>query len=289
MHYEGRIIRPPNEAHSILIQATVACSHNACAFCGAYATERFRIKDEETVFADVDFAARHCTRQRRVFLCGGDALALPMDRLDRLLGRIRQRLPWVTRVSSYASAKSLLGKSGEDLARLKGLGLTTVHMGLESGDGELLARMNKDADPEDMLREGRKAMDAGMKLAVTVIVGLAGIEDWERHATLTGELLTEMAPDQAAALTLMAVPGTRLWRWIQEGSFQVPNAQGMLRELRLLLEHCRMPRGMFLANHASNHMPLKLRMPRDRGAGLELLDAALAGYVPLRPERTRRL
>lgn len=289
MHYEGNIIRPPSEADSILLQVTVGCSHNRCAFCGAYTGERFRIKDEATVFSDIDFAARHMPMLRRLFLCDGDAMVLPMERLRAILTRIRERLPQVARVGSYASARSLRGKSLEDLAELRSLGLSMVYMGLESGDDELLARMGKKSCVADILDKARLVREAGMKLSVTVIAGLGGSDGWQRHARLTGEALTAMQPDQAASLSLIPVPGTPLWDWVAAGSFSLPQGLDMVRELRMTLEHTNMERGLFLADHASNHVPLRLRMPRDKARGLELLDAALAGERPIKAERARRL
>ena len=295
LHYEGTIIRPPSEADSILLQVAAGCPHNTCAFCGAYRGQRHRITAEPIVFEDIDFASRHMGHVRRVFLCGGDAMALPAKRLARVLGRIRERLPLVARTSLYASAASLARKTPDELAGLAAMGLSTLYMGLESGDGELLRAMGKHASPEDMLREARKARQSRLKLSVSLIVGLAGTDGycghggWERHARLTGELLSAMRPDQAAALCLMPVPGTRLYEDIQAGRFTLPDSTAMLRELRMILEHTRMDRGLFLADHASNHLPLKLRLPKDKERGLALLDAALAGKLDLRPESSRRL
>lgn len=289
MQYEGDIIRPPSEADSILLQVTTGCSHNGCAFCGAYLGRRFRIKEKATIMADVEFAARHMGGHRRVFLCDGDALAAPQEFLTGILARIRERLPRVTRVAAYASGKSLRGKSLDELRELRGLGLSMVYMGLESGDDALLARMGKGSNVAEMLLQADKARRAGMKLSATVIVGLAGREGSERHARLTGEALTAMAPDHAAALTLILVPGTPLWADMQAGRFALPDGPGMVHELRLLLEHTTLAKGLFLADHASNHVPLTLRLPKDKAWGLAQLDAAIAGHTPLKPERARRL
>lgn len=289
MDYIGDIIRPPAEGDSILLQVTVGCSHNACAFCPAYKAKSFAFKDLAKVRADLDWAAARMPDNRRLFLCDGDALVMPMDRLREILAAIREKLPRVARVSTYANAKSLARKTGNELRELAALGLSTLHLGLESGHDPTLARMNKWGDSAAMLREAQKAMDAGLKLAVTVLLGLGGVEDSRAHAEATGRLLTAMAPHQAAALTLMVVPGTPLWDQQQAGRFTLPDSQGMLAELRTLLAHTRMPRGLFLANHASNYLPFKLRMPRDRDAALRLLDDALSGRVGLRPEWSRGL
>lgn len=289
MHHEGNIIRPPSEADSILLEVCVGCPRNACAFCGAYQADRFRVKDEATVFADIDYAARRLTRQRRVFLCGGDAMVMPFARLERILSRLLEAMPRLTRVSAYASAASIAAKSPDELARLRAMGLAMVHMGLESGDDSVLSRMNKGVTTAQMLAAARKAREAGMKLSVTVIVGLAGTEGWREHARLTGEALTAMDPDHAAALCLIPVPGTPLWEDVRTGRFTLHDARGMAMELREMLAHTGMTGGLFLADHASNYVPLKLRMPRDRQAGLALLDAALAGERPFKPERARGL
>lgn len=289
MDYIGDIIRPPAEGDSILLQVTVGCSHNKCAFCPAYKSKKFAFKDLAQVRADLDWAAARMGDNRRLFLCDGDALVMPMERLREILLAIREKLPRVARVSTYGSAKSLARKSAGELRELAALGLSTLHLGLESGHDPTLARMNKWGDSAAMLREAEKAVAAGLRLAVTVLLGLGGTRDSQPHAEATGRLLTAMAPHQAAALTLMVVPDTPLWDQQQAGRFTLPDSQGMLAELRTLLTHARMPRGLFLANHASNYLPLKLRMPRDRDAALRLLDDALAGRVGLRPEWSRGL
>ena len=136
MHYVGNIFRPPSEANSILLQVTTGCSHNKCSFCGMYKDARFSIKDEAMIDEDLAFAARHCRRQHRLFLCDGDALIIPQPRLVAILQAIRDRLPWVTRVGAYANTKGIRRKSPEELAQLRALGLHILYMGLESGDDD---------------------------------------------------------------------------------------------------------------------------------------------------------
>ena len=195
MHYEGTIIRPPSEAGSILLQVTVGCSRNRCTFCGTYAGERFRIKPEEVVRADIDYAATRFRRQRRVFLCDGDALVLPQERLVRILRAIRERLPWVTRVGAYANAKSLSWKTVEQLRELRELGLGILYVGLESGDDVTLARIRKGADAAKMIAAASKARQAGIKLSLTVILGIAGRERSLLHARETGRVLSAIDPE----------------------------------------------------------------------------------------------
>ncbi len=289
MHLIGSVIRPPSEADSILVQVTLGCSHNACAFCGAYAGKPFRVVPEAQVDEALAFAREYGPPSRRVFLCDGDAMVLSTDRLTRLLTRIRERLPSVTRVSAYANARSLRPKSVEELTALRGLGLHTLYMGLETGDQETLSAMNKADTVADIVAAGQKVRRAGLRLSVTVLLGLAGTARSRIHAERTGQALSEMDPHQAAALTLMLVPGTPLHADFAAGRFQLPDAPGMLAELSALLTHTHLSRGLFLANHASNFLPLSLRLPRDKTRALALLKKALAGRVPLRPDHVRAL
>ncbi|TVM14701.1 radical SAM protein [Oceanidesulfovibrio indonesiensis] len=289
MDHEGFIIRPPSEADSILLQVTLGCSHNRCAFCGAYRGKPFRVKEQARVMADIDWAAKKLPRHSRLFLMDGDALVLPMRRLEPILTAIREKLPRVRRVGSYASARSLQTKTDAELARLKELGLDIIYLGLESGDEDVLARMNKGVTVAEQLHQAARARAAGLKLNVTVLLGLAGPEGSEQHAQATGAALSQMDPEQAAALSLMLVPGTPLHDDWEAGRFTQCTAPELLAELGMLVEHTHLSRGLFLCNHGSNHLPFRARFPKDKAAVLQSIEAALAGERELKPEWQRRL
>ena len=289
MHYEGNIIRPPSEANSILLQVTVGCSRNKCTFCGTYQGERFKIKSDEVVMADIEFAAEYCSRQRRVFLCDGDALIIPQKRLLKILQAVRTRLPWVTRVGAYANAKSLDMKRPEELEALRQAGLGILYMGLESGDDATLEAINKGASAEKMIAMGRKAGAAGFKLSVTVLLGIAGRERSQIHARETGRVLSAIDPDYIGALSLMLIPGTPLHSDYQAGKFHLIGPRQMLMELRTMFAHTHLSQGLFHANHASNYLPIKARLPKDKDTVLDLIDRALDGRVELKPEWLRAL
>lgn len=289
MHYEGNIIRPPSEASSILLQVTVGCSRNKCTFCGTYRGERFKIKSDKIIMSDIAFAARNCRRQRRVFLCDGDALVIPQKRLIAILTAIRDQLPWVTRVGAYANAKSLDMKSPEQLAQLHALGLGILYMGVETGDDATLKAIRKGATARHLIAMGKKAKGAGFKLSVTVLLGIAGRERSAIHARETGLLLTAMDPDYIGALSLMPVPGTPLYNDHRDGRFYLLNSREMLVELRSIFVHTDLSKGLFHANHASNYLPIRARLPRDKNTVLNLIDQALNGQVALKPEWLRAL
>jgi len=289
MHYEGNIIRPPSEANSILLQVTVGCSRNKCTFCGTYTGERFRIKPDSIIREDIDFAAQYARRQRRVFLCDGDALIIPQKRLLKILQAIEKRLPWVTRVGAYANAKSLDMKTPEELESLKRHGLGIVYMGLETGDDITLKKINKGAMAGQMIAMGRKAKEAGLKLSITVLLGIAGRRRSHIHAEETGRVLSAIDPDYVGALSLMLIPGTPLFDDYRSAKFSLIEPDEMLAELRTMFAATNLSRGLFHANHASNYLPIKARLPKDKETTLNLIDQALAGKIALKPEYLRAL
>lgn len=289
MHYEGTIIRPPSEANSILIQVTVGCSRNKCTFCGTYRGERFRIKPDHIIMEDVAFAANYCKRQRRVFLCDGDALIIPQKRILKILQEIETRLPWVTRVGIYANAKSLKMKPLDELKILREHGLGIVYMGLETGDDLTLKKINKGARAQDFIAMGKKAKAAGFKLSLTVILGIAGRERSQVHARETGRVLSDIDPDYVGALSLMLIPGTPLFEDYEAGNFALLEPEEMLAELRTMIANTNLSKGLFHANHASNYLPIRARLPKDKAAVLDLIDRALAGKIALKPEYLRAL
>ncbi|RJP90484.1 MAG: radical SAM protein [Desulfobacteraceae bacterium] len=289
MHYEGYIIRPPSEANSILLQATVGCSHNKCTFCGAYKGERFKIKSDDIIMEDIAFAARHCRNQDRLFICDGDALIIPQKRLLNILVEIKTRLPWIKRIGLYANAKGIRMKSPEELKALHDNGLDIAYLGLETGDDVTLKNIHKGVDAATMIEMGRKIRAAGVKLSITVLLGIAGRERSQIHARATGEVLTAIDPEYVGALSLMLIPGTPLHTEHASGTFPLIEPIEMLQEIRTMIEHTTLSGGLFHANHASNYLPIRAKFPEDKQKTLSLIDAALGGRVALKPEFLRAL
>jgi len=287
--YQGDIIRPPSEAFSLILQVTTGCSHNRCTFCGAYRATRFQIKPWERIEADLDFAATWCRRHSTIFLADGDALALPPALLTTLLHRIREKLPWVRRVSSYATCQNLLGLSDEQLLYYKQLGLSRLYMGLESGHDPTLKTIAKGVDSEQMIVAGQRVRASGIFLSVTCLLGIAGVSFSQAHAQATADVLNRMQPHQIAVLTLMVLENTPLHRLQRKGRFVLPSTVQLFDELRSMLAGLASFRTQFHANHASNYFSLSGRLPKDRDSMLHLIDQALAGGVRLKRESCRGL
>lgn len=289
MHYEGMVIRPPSEADSILLQVTVGCSHNKCTFCGTYKGERFKIKPDERILEDIAYAARHFTYARRLFICDGDALIIPQKRLIKILEEINKQIPWLDRISLYANAKGINMKSPEELEELRDHGLTLAYMGLESGDDQTLKYINKGASSEQMIKMGKKLRAARIKVSITVLLGIAGKARSAIHAEATGKVLSAIDPEYVGALSLMLIPGTELHDQFKAGDFEMIGSLEMLKELRTMLAHTHMTNGLFHANHASNYLPIRAKLPEDREKTLNLIDEAISGKVKLKPEFLRAL
>jgi radical SAM superfamily enzyme YgiQ (UPF0313 family) len=291
MKYEGMIFRPPSEAESLILQVTVGCSYNRCTFCGAYRGKSFRIKSFEEVKEDIDEVSSSSPWIQRIFLADGDALIIPQKELLRILEYLKARLKRLERVGIYANAKDILRKDVEELRRLKDLGLGIIYLGVESGDPEVLKRIKKNATVDQLVRAGKKVKESGILLSVTVILGIGGVERSQVHAEETGKILSEMDPDYAGALSLMLVPGTPIEREIEAGRLELPAPFGLIQELEGMIENGQFTHCFFASNHASNYLPLRIRMPEEREEALRRIREVLRRRDPalLRPEYLRAL
>ena len=292
MNDDAVIIRPPSEANSFLLPITVGCSHNKCTFCGTYLGIEFRIRSLDDIVTYIDAVAqRYSQSVRRVFLENGDALICPQPLLVEVLKYLSRKFPYLERVGAYATPKSALIKSNEELKELGGLGLKIAYLGAESGDDEVLQKVSKGATYTEIVEAGRRLKQAGITTSVTVILGLGGTEGSERHAVATGRILSDIDPDFAGALTLMLTPGTELHKDWAEGRFQlIPPFQSLL-ELKLIIENSSFTNCFFTANHASNYLPIKVRLPAQKTEVIRLLDDVLKkkDMSQLRPEFIRAL
>lgn len=277
MNYEGLIIRPPSEAESLILQVTVGCSHNRCTFCPAYKQKRFRIKTEKEIAGDIEKAARlYGDAVRRIFLCDGDPLIMPQERLLTILGTLATRFPRLQRVGIYGNAKSILRKSPAELRALRQKKIGILYMGLESGDPVVLEQVQKGVTPEQIIQAAHQVKEAGIKLNVTVLLGLGGRVRSHTHARETIRVLNQMQPNHVAALTLMVVPGTPLYEQEQRGEFELPDKFGLLEELRIMVAESELDNCLFFSNHASNYFPVQARLPRDKDMILRELSAVIA-------------
>lgn len=289
MRYEGKLYRPPSEADAFIVQATIGCSWNHCTYCDMYRQKTFRVRQLAATLEDLDSAGRlHGDDVEKLFVADGDALVLPMDHWRAVLDRARSAFPRLRRVSCYAMARNVIAKNDAELRELRELGLSLLYIGPESGDDVTLKRIAKGDDAAAHVLAAERAHAAGMQLSVIALLGI-GMDRSEQHAHATADLVTRMNPAFFSALTVTVVPGTPLHQLSKKGRFTVPAVPDLLRELQTMVREASPTNAVFRTNHASNYLPLGGRLPQDRDRIAQVIDAALAGEIPLRSDAMRGL
>ncbi|MCR3956500.1 MAG: radical SAM protein [Gudongella sp.] len=276
MKYEGTVYRPPSEARSWILQATIGCSHNRCTFCSMYKDKSFRIRKTEELIQEIHEARRQFGKLTRIFIADGDALMIRNEDLLSLIGELKSTFPECQRIGIYASPKSIHLKTEDELKRLNEAGLGIAYLGLESGSDDILQMVKKGETSEGIISAGKKIKEAGLKLSVTVISGLGGREKWEEHAKETAQAVNRIRPDFLGLLTLMLEPGTELWNQVQADGFTVLSPYEIAQETLLMLKNLDSPGCVFRSNHASNYVALKGTLNEDREGMISTLENALA-------------
>ncbi len=269
--YDQPLFRPPSEARSLIFQITYGCSRNRCTFCGMYKMKRFRVRPVEEVRREIALVpAAHRAHIQRIFLADGDALIYPQAGLLQILDLLAEAFPALSRVGCYASPNALAGKSREDLEALRRRKLRILYFGLESGDDATLALIDKGYDAGRMLALCQKAQQAGMKLSVTAILGLAGRARSHQHAEATADWVSRLSPAYFSLLTMFRRNNGEHFRRIEQLS------NGEVLEEALHLVRRLNPQGTILrSNHVSNSLLLEGRYPRDRQRVIAQAEAAL--------------
>ncbi|WP_413207201.1 B12-binding domain-containing radical SAM protein [Rhodospirillum sp. A1_3_36] len=283
--YDMPLYRPPSEGDNLILQATLGCGHNTCAFCSMYRTKTYTVRPLDAVIADMEAAAAVWPDAHRVFLADGDALRLPASHLMALLEALAQRFPRLARVSCYATPGDILRKTEAELEALRAAKLSLLYLGVESGEAETLKRIAKGATPDSIARALTRAREAGMKVSATVILGLAGQGRWRAHAEATAALINKAPPTYLSTLQLHLDPLQKApFLKRQEEDFAFQDDLGVLSELEVLLERLAPPTPViFRSNHASNALALAGNLPKDGPRLLSQVRAAREGLAGLRP------
>ena len=288
MHYTGTIYRPPFEARSLLLQVTTGCSHNRCSFCTMYRDEPFRVEPLEQIEEDLVEARQYVPNVTRVFLENGDPFALSADRLEQIAGMIHAYLPKVETIAMYASIKNVIGKSDEELRRLRNLGINELNIGVESGLDETLSYMNKGYTAAQAKYELNRLKSAGIDYGANIILGCAGPERRHENAAATAALLNETKPYLIFTGTIHSDPGCPLYEDMQSGRFVESTFGEYLDEEEELLERLDLTDCYLFGLHPSNIVTMHGNLPEDKAAMLELVRKRreeLASRLDERPVR----
>ncbi len=288
MRYYGDVYRPPSEASSLIIQATIGCAHNDCTFCYMYKDEPFIVRKIEDIIEDLETIREYFPRFRRIFIADGDALVLKTDHLVQLLDYINDNFPNVERISSYATAGDINRKSVEELKTLYDKGLKMLYIGFESGDEEILKDIKKGLTVEDYVSAMKKCKEVGFLSSITIIAGLGGVDKMEQNAVNTAKLITMTKPDYVSYLTMRIYNNAPIYKDYVSGKFKMPSADEILYEMKLFLENVDSQGTIFRSNHASNYVSLKGNLNEDRKRLIELIDETLENRN-FRPDYLRGL
>jgi radical SAM superfamily enzyme YgiQ (UPF0313 family) len=277
IEYEGTLYRPPSEADSLILQATIGCSYNECAFCGMYREKRFRVRPLDELRAEIDWARETLGgRVQKVFLADGDALVAKPRFLLGVLEALTEAFPGLRRVSCYASPQALAVRTVEQMAELRAAGLTQYYLGIESGHDQVLARLTKGVDAEEMVRVAAKATAAGVKLSTMILLGAGGRELSEAHAIESARVVNRIQPRFLSTLVMTPVEGTPLFDEDARGEVDHLDPVELAAELRTLIAGLELEGTIFRSNHASNRLTLAGTLPKDKAALLTTLDEVLA-------------
>jgi len=275
--YDFPPYRPPSEANSLLLRVTRGCPWNRCTFCSMYKGMKFEIRDLEEILGDIELAKDlYGDRIRTVFIGDSNSLVVKTEMLVKILNTLFSSFPHIERVTSYARSKTIAKKPLEDLIKIHQAGLTRLHVGLETGDRELLKEIEKGATPEEMVEAGRKAKEAGFEYSLYVLLGIGGEEKWQQHAKGTAEVLNRVDPHFIRVRTFVPQPNSPLYEAMMGGSFQPASIETIMKETKLLLENLEVT-SQFLSDHISNLLPLHGKLPEDKEEMIQMIDEALKG------------
>ena len=290
IEYEPPVYRPPGEWRSFLVQATIGCSHNGCTFCGMYKSKKYRVRQLDDILWDIrETAELYNNQYEKVFLCDGDAIAMPTEDLLAILKEIKRDFPKCRLISTYAGPVSTLRKTPEELKVLREAGLGRAYLGIETGMDSLLKSVNKGVDREEMLQAGVNLREAGIDLWGIVLIGLGGKPLSMENARETAAIVNEMQPQHLSAMNYIPVKGTKLGNQALSGEFQVLSPEDSLLETAELIRRLNVSGMHFTSDHASNYLPLKGTLCEEREKLLFLIDGAVSGDIAIRQEGNRGL
>jgi radical SAM superfamily enzyme YgiQ (UPF0313 family) len=268
--------RPPNEAASLILQATIGCPWNRCSFCGNYKRKQFLPRFPD-IIEDVSIAKRFFgDRPDKIFLADANSFVLKTDWLLSIAQTCYDVFSNLTQISSYGSARFIIRKGQQELRQLREAGIKKVYLGLETGDDELLIYMNKGATAEEMMNAATIVTNADMLLSVTVIQGLGGKGSWHRSAELTANVLNVMKPRETRFHNLIVHPDSLLWEQVEKGDFQPATREEILLEMRELIRQLTIQTQIY--TYSTNYLYPGLLdgcLPKDKEYMLSLLDSAL--------------
>lgn len=275
IHYDEPLYRPPSEAHSLIIQVTLGCSYNKCAFCEMYTSKQFKPRKEEEVFKDIEAFIPYKDQVKKVFLADGDPMVLSTKRLLNILHKLKATFPGLRRVSTYATPTNIRKKSDQELRELQSAGLTLLYVGIESGDDEVLTSLQKGETFKTIVEGINKASKANMASSVMIINGAGGKLLSKQHAVHSAQVLNEVQPKYASTLVLTMHKGLEHFENRYLGEYHPMILPDLFTEMKTFMEHLTLQETIFRSDHASNFLVLKGVLGKDKTLFLNQIEEAL--------------
>lgn len=289
MHYTGPTYRPPFEADSLLLQATVGCSHNQCTFCTMYQGVDFKVAPIEQIEADLKEASSYYRAVGRIFLLNADAFALSADQLKTIAEKVHEILPEVETIASYASVNNIIGKTDEELKMLRSLGYNELNIGIESGLDDVVHHLNKGFTIDEAEKQLLRLKAAGFDFSVNIILGAAGTERWKENAIANAEFINKVQPYLIFTAILHVDPGSPLRDEVDAGTFHEDTLGQYVTEELEMLKRLECDETIFYGMHTSNLIPVQGLLPRDKDELIGELERGLAAipqkYLDSHPEK----
>ncbi|PIE02040.1 MAG: radical SAM protein [Acidobacteria bacterium] len=273
--YHQPLFRPPSEGRSLIFQVTLGCSWNRCAFCEMYTSKSFKVRSQEEVFSEIESMSSFAPHTERVFLADGNAMVLKTSRLLRILDKLKREFQKLRRVTAYALPSDVIRKTPDELKALYDAGLKMLYVGLESGDDELLGKINKSESQESSIEGCLLARKAGMKLSVMILNGLGGRELSYQHAVNSAQMVNKIQPEYLSTLVLSFPLGLDHFLRRYKGRFTPLNTIGLIEEMGSFISCLELEQSVFRSDHASNYLVLKGQLNRDKEVLLSQINRTL--------------
>lgn len=276
MHYNGSVIRPPHEAQSVLLELTVGCSHNSCTFCSYYHNDKFSMAPMEQIEADLKEVRDFYPEITHIFAVGADPFVMSFERLNTIALKFREYLPYVN-ISMYASISNIKDKTVDQLKELQKNGITELVIGVESGDDEVLKKVNKGQTAAEIVEQCHKLDEAGITYRILYLGGLAGQGKCVESAIKSAAVINQINPTHIILTTLTLMPGSELFDDYQQGRFQEVSELERIQEILSLIENLDIP-VIILGNHVSNSIPFNAELPRQKEETVKMLNDFIAQF-----------
>ncbi|MCG8552357.1 MAG: radical SAM protein [Desulfobacterales bacterium] len=265
MRYEGPIYRPPSEADSLLIQATVGCPHNKCTFCTIYKNGiRFKIRPVKDIMQDIYSASKtYGLNVKTLFFPAGNTIAMKTDDLAEICIYARKIFPDLERITVYGSSQYIHQKGLSGLKRLADAGLNRVHVGLESGNDDVLRHVQKGVDAKRQIEAGQWVVAAGLELSLYVVLGLGGVVLTDAHADATANALNRINPDFIRLRTFVPKINTQMLDEVESGKFKMLGPHGILEETERLVRQLNVT-SYLASDHYTNYINVCGKLPESK-------------------------